>query len=127
MTTTNTTICDCGEHIDQHTGKYLVCPDGIHEFTPREDATSVARELLAIQLGSVADARALADDADPELRDAIHEALDELDDDGDGDWYTVSGAADYDRAARESLRCESGWTGDRCTFALFHDGPHSND
>jgi hypothetical protein len=24
-------------------------------------------------------------------------------------------------------RCESGWTGDRCTFDLFHDGPHSND
>lgn len=22
--------------------------------------------------------------------------------------------------------CESGWTGDRCTFELFHDGPHSN-
>lgn len=24
-------------------------------------------------------------------------------------------------------RCESGWTGDRCVFPLFHDGPHSND
>jgi hypothetical protein len=24
-------------------------------------------------------------------------------------------------------RCESGWTGDRCTFKLFHEGPHSND
>lgn len=23
--------------------------------------------------------------------------------------------------------CESGWTGDRCTFHLFHDGPHSNE
>jgi hypothetical protein len=23
-------------------------------------------------------------------------------------------------------RCESGWTGDRCTLPLFHDGPHSN-
>jgi hypothetical protein len=23
--------------------------------------------------------------------------------------------------------CESGWTGDRCTFALHHDGPHSNE
>lgn len=25
-----------------------------------------------------------------------------------------------------SARCESGWTGDRCTFPLYHDGPHSN-
>ena len=24
-------------------------------------------------------------------------------------------------------KCESGWTGDRCTLPLFHDGPHSND
>lgn len=23
--------------------------------------------------------------------------------------------------------CESGWTGDRCTYALFHPGPHSNE
>lgn len=23
--------------------------------------------------------------------------------------------------------CESGWTGDRCTYALFHEGPHSNE
>lgn len=23
--------------------------------------------------------------------------------------------------------CESGWTGDRCTFPLFHEGPHSNE
>lgn len=22
--------------------------------------------------------------------------------------------------------CESGWTGDRCVFPLFHEGPHSN-
>jgi hypothetical protein len=26
----------------------------------------------------------------------------------------------------ETATCESGWTGDRCTFPLFHDGPHSN-
>ena len=26
-----------------------------------------------------------------------------------------------------SPRCESGWTGDRCTKRLFHEGPHSND
>jgi hypothetical protein len=24
-------------------------------------------------------------------------------------------------------RCESGWTGDRCTKALDHKGPHSNE
>lgn len=24
-------------------------------------------------------------------------------------------------------RCDSGWTGDRCSFPLFHRGPHSND
>lgn len=30
-----------------------------------------------------------------------------------------------DRLVRAA--CESGWTGDRCTFPLFHDGPHSND
>ena len=24
-------------------------------------------------------------------------------------------------------RCESGWTGDRCTLPLFHSGPHSNE
>jgi hypothetical protein len=23
--------------------------------------------------------------------------------------------------------CESGWTGDRCQFVLFHEGPHSNE
>ena len=23
--------------------------------------------------------------------------------------------------------CESGWTGDRCTFPLFHEGDHSNE
>ena len=27
----------------------------------------------------------------------------------------------------EGPRCESGWTGDRCTFDLFHEGPHSNE
>jgi hypothetical protein len=27
--------CECRELIEQHSGKYLVCPDGIHEFTPR--------------------------------------------------------------------------------------------
>jgi hypothetical protein len=26
-----------------------------------------------------------------------------------------------------SARCESGWTGDRCTKPLFHRGPHSNE
>lgn len=26
-----------------------------------------------------------------------------------------------------SQACESGWTGDRCTLALFHEGPHSNE
>lgn len=24
-------------------------------------------------------------------------------------------------------RCESGWTGDRCTYRLGHPGPHSNE
>ena len=24
-------------------------------------------------------------------------------------------------------RCEMGWTGDRCSRPLFHDGPHSNE
>lgn len=24
-------------------------------------------------------------------------------------------------------RCESGWTGDRCSLPLHHDGPHSNE
>lgn len=23
--------------------------------------------------------------------------------------------------------CESGWTNDRCTFPLHHEGPHSNE
>lgn len=23
-------------------------------------------------------------------------------------------------------KCESGWTGDRCTYKLFHAGDHSN-
>jgi len=23
--------------------------------------------------------------------------------------------------------CESGWTGDRCTLPLLHEGDHSND
>ena len=27
--------CVCGEDIEQHTGKYNVCPDGIYEFTSR--------------------------------------------------------------------------------------------
>jgi len=25
------------------------------------------------------------------------------------------------------MRCESGWTGDRCSLPLHHDGPHSNE
>ncbi len=30
------TLCECGEGIEQHTsvGKYLMCPDNIHEFYP---------------------------------------------------------------------------------------------
>lgn len=35
--------CICGEYIDQHTGRYLVCPDGIHEFEPRTDANYDSR------------------------------------------------------------------------------------
>jgi len=31
-----------------------------------------------------------------------------------------------DRAAVGPL-CESGWTGDRCTLPLLHDGPHNNE
>jgi hypothetical protein len=27
----------------------------------------------------------------------------------------------------ENARCESGRTGDRCTYPLFHEGPHSNE
>lgn len=44
-TTTATTTCDlCHEHIDQHTGRYLVCPDGIHEFESIRDARRFERE-----------------------------------------------------------------------------------
>jgi hypothetical protein len=60
------TCADCGEHVDQHIGRYLECPNGSgYEF--------------------------------------------------ESDASKVTGA------------CESGWTGDRCTFPLFHDGQHSND
>jgi hypothetical protein len=27
----------------------------------------------------------------------------------------------------KNMKCESGWTGDRCSFRLDHFGPHSNE
>lgn len=41
---------------------------------------------------------------------------------GCGWWRPIAGPS---RDAIE--RCESGWTGDRCTKRLFHAGPHSNE
>lgn len=32
----------------------------------------------------------------------------------------------FDPTPYAGMICESGWTGDRCSFPLFHDGPHSN-
>lgn len=59
------------------------------------------------------------------------------DDDLGPDEYVMAGIlpADLDpeevgaavRKALGSPACESGWTGDRCTFPLFHDGDHSNE
>lgn len=40
-------------------------------------------------------------------------------------WYPTRYAAAS--AVAKGPRCESGWTGDRCTFPLFHFGRHSND
>ena len=31
------------------------------------------------------------------------------------------------KVRKTTQRCESGWTGDRCTKRLFHTGPHSNE
>ena len=31
------------------------------------------------------------------------------------------------RGRDDGPRCESGWTGDRCSLPLHHDGPHSNE
>jgi len=40
----------------------------------------------------------------------------------------AAAAASKARIARAAKpRCESGWTGDRCSFPLFHEGPHSNE
>lgn len=67
-----------------------------------------------------------------EVRDPSEMGSDELaiiasDSEGrafDPEWFA---AVDLEIARRGQPACESGWTGDRCTFPLFHDGDHSND
>ncbi len=34
---------------------------------------------------------------------------------------------DVTSGIQDDQACESGWTGDRCTFRLHHAGPHSNE
>lgn len=43
----------------------------------------------------------------------------------DASWYESRQTLDQ-WLDEQGPRCESGWTGDRCEFPLFHDGPHSN-
>jgi hypothetical protein len=38
-------------------------------------------------------------------------------------WFA---AVDAEIARRGQPLCESGWTGDRCSLPLFHEGDHNN-
>lgn len=51
--------------------------------------------------------------------------LDDIAADHDASWYESRQTED-EWLAESGQKCESGWTGDRCTFPLFHEGPHSN-
>jgi hypothetical protein len=44
----------------------------------------------------------------------------------EAEYQRVYGGA-YEYVEPEPPTCESGWTGDRCTFPLDHGGPHSNE
>lgn len=51
--------------------------------------------------------------------------LDDIAADHDASWYE-SRQTEAEWGAETGQACESGWTGDRCTFPIFHEGPHSN-
>lgn len=51
--------------------------------------------------------------------------VDDIAADHDASWYESRQTED-EWLAESGQKCESGWTGDRCTFPLFHEGPHSN-
>ncbi len=57
----------------------------------------------------------------PAELDQVHDLVDAAAANDPGEGNEPSGIIPDDQA------CESGWTGDRCTFRLFHDGPHSNE
>lgn len=44
-----------------------------------------------------------------------------------GQWDTTVRRGAWRELGVPDVRCESGWTGDRCTYRLGHDGPHSNE